>query len=538
MELKFIGAARTVTGSCYLLELEKTRIMVDCGMFQGIRELRVLNYSDFPFDPRGIDFLLLTHAHIDHSGLIPRLCKKGFKGRIISTEATRDLCGIMLPDSGHIQELEAEWHGRKGERVGEPHTEPLYTADDAEKSLGLFNPVPLDKMIDLNSEVSVRFREAGHILGSSIIELWAHSGEARRKIVFSGDLGCVNQPVIRDPAFVADADTLLVESTYGNRVHEDRLIRIAKLRDTVNRTMERGGNLIIPAFAVARTQDVLYELSRLMAEGDVPPLKVYIDSPLAVAATEIFERHKESYDVETRELIEAGRDPFDFPGLTFIQSTEESRALNEIKSGAVIISASGMCDFGRIKHHLKHNLWRPESTILFVGFQARGTLGRRLQEGEKLVRIFNEEVAVKAEIVSIDGFSSHADKEALLYWVKNFRSLPERIFVVHGEEEASNEFASTLRETLGAWTYVPERGDVIDLETGKIVSEARAVDIAGQEAELLESEKELQDILGVLAVRMKEWRAGRDVKALSETNRRLRELIRNARDLIHEAGSR
>ncbi|HHV61085.1 MAG TPA: MBL fold metallo-hydrolase [Firmicutes bacterium] len=538
MELKFVGAAKTVTGSCYLLELAKTRIMVDCGMFQGIRELRALNYSDFPFDPREIDFLLLTHAHIDHSGLVPRLCKEGFKGQIVSTAATRDLCGIMLPDSGHIQELEAEWRGRKGERVGEPHIGPLYTADDAEKSLKFFNPVPLDKVIELNDEASVRFREAGHILGSSIIELWVRSGGSRRKIVFSGDLGCVNQPVIRDPAFVADADVLLVESTYGNRVHEDRLTRIAKLRDTVNRTMERGGNLVIPAFAVARTQDVLYELSRLMEKGEVPPLRVYIDSPLAVAATEIFERHKESYDVEMRELIDAGRDPFDFPGLTFIRSTEESRALNEIKSGAIIISASGMCDFGRIKHHLKHNLWRPESTILFVGFQARGTLGRRLQEGEKLVKIFNEEVAVKAEIVSIDGFSSHADKEALLYWVKNFRSLPEKIFVVHGEEEASNEFASTLRETLGAWTYVPDRGDVIDIETGKIISEARATDTAQQQAELLASEKELQDILGALARRMREWKTGRDVKSLSETNRKLRELIRSARDLIYEVGSR
>ncbi|MBC7082590.1 MAG: MBL fold metallo-hydrolase [Firmicutes bacterium] len=488
MKLEFVGATRTVTGSCHYVETEVTRFIVDCGMFQGEDELERLNRLPFPFDPSNLDFVLLTHAHIDHSGLIPRLVREGFKGKVYATAATIDLCKIMLLDSAHIQELEAGWQQRKARRAGQVPFEPLYTVDDAERSLSRFEAVPFGQMVSLAPDVTVRFRHAGHILGSAIIEVYLRRPEPASasistsiststststsaadglKIVFSGDLGNVNQPIIKDPEFVSDADFLVVESTYGNRVHEDRMDSMEKLRRVIRDTWSRHGNVIIPAFAVARTQDVLYDIATLAYRQEIPPVRVFIDSPMAVSATEVFDKYRDEFDVETTALIEAGGDPFDFPGLQYVQTVDESRALNEITSGAVIISASGMCNFGRIKHHLKHNLWRPECTVLFVGFQARGTLGRLLRDGATKVKIFNEEVAVKASIESIDGYSAHADRDALLYWVKSLRSKPRRIFVVHGEEESSQEFAATLRDALGVWVGVPQRGDSVDLVSGE-----------------------------------------------------------------------
>ncbi|MGE5592656.1 MAG: MBL fold metallo-hydrolase RNA specificity domain-containing protein [Betaproteobacteria bacterium] len=487
MQLKFVGATRTVTGSCHYIETGITRFIVDCGMFQGEDEIERLNRLAFPFDPAALDFVLLTHAHIDHSGLIPRLVREGFKGKVYASAATIDLCKIMLLDSAHIQELEAGWQQRKARRAGDVPFEPLYTVDDAERSLSRFEPVPFGQMVTLTPDVTVRFRHAGHILGSAIIEVYLHqpklgvdptsvSGSTatpavraeEAKIVFSGDLGNVNQPIIKDPEFVSDADFLVMECTYGNRVHEDRMGSMEKLCKVIQDTWSKRGNVIIPAFAVARTQDVVYDIARLAYRREIPPVKVFIDSPMAVSTTEVFDKYRDrdEFDVETRALIDAGGDPFDFPGLQYVQTVEESRALNEISSGAVIISASGMCDFGRIKHHLKHNLWRPECTVLFVGFQARGTLGRRLQEGATKVKIFNEEVAVRASIESIDGYSAHADRDALLYWVKSFRTKPRKVFVVHGEEESAEEFAATLRTGLNMWVGVPKRGDTVDLVSG------------------------------------------------------------------------
>ncbi|NPV78762.1 MAG: MBL fold metallo-hydrolase [Firmicutes bacterium] len=526
MKLSFLGAARTVTGSCYLLELEKTRILIDCGMFQGPKDLRALNYGEFGFDPKTIDFLILTHAHLDHSGLIPRLVGAGFSGKILSSEATRDLSEIMLLDSAHIQELEAEWQSRKNRRADEEAFEALYTVKEAQQSLELFSPQPMREVITLNDEVSFRLRDAGHILGSAIVELWLGPDATGPKIVFSGDLGNVNQPIIRDPEFISDADFLVIESTYGNRIHQDRQTRISMLKRIVQSTFAMGGNVIIPAFAVARTQDVVYDLAQLARKGELPDVKIFIDSPMAVETTRIFSQHKDSYDVEMKHLLASGYDPFSLPELSYVETTEESRALNEIKSGAIIISASGMCDFGRIKHHLKHNLWRPENTILFVGFQARGTLGRRLVDGEKKVRIFNEEIAVKARIEAIDGYSAHADKDMLLYWVKSFASLPRKVFITHGEDEAAEELRRTLEETLGLLAYVPSLGDAYDIERDEIVFAPGKGDSNREAEEVDQALAELRLSLLALSHRSSEWRQSQNVKTMSEVARRLREISR------------
>ena len=381
--LIFRGGAGTVTGSCYLLETDHLRILVDCGMFQGKRELRVLNYRTPLVPLNTIDYILLTHAHIDHSGLIPRFYNKGFRGQILATRATADLCKVMLPDSGHIQELEAEWQNRKAKRRGEKPCPPLYTAVDAINCLQCFQPVNYGEEILLDEQVRVRFLDAGHILGSAIIEIWIKEENKEFKIVFSGDLGNTGAAIIRDPVQVTDADYLVIESTYGNRIHEPMADETAKLEEIILQTLSNNGNVIIPAFAVGRTQQILYELNSMVESGTLPQIPVFIDSPLAVSATEIFRDARECYDEETLELLRQNDDPFYFPGLTLVRSADESRALNNYKGGAIIISASGMCDAGRIKHHLKHNLWRPESSVVFIGFQAEGTLGRRLLDGAK-----------------------------------------------------------------------------------------------------------------------------------------------------------
>ncbi len=491
MELEFIGAARTVTGSCHLVDTGSTRFIVDCGMFQGPPEIEELNRAPFPFDPSSLDFVLLTHAHIDHSGLVPRLFKEGFTGKVYASPATVDLCRIMLLDSAHVQELEAGWQQRKARRAGEVPFEPLYTVDEAAKCLSSFEGMPFGQSLKLAPDVSVRLRRAGHILGSAIIEVQLGASRDGRRIVFSGDLGSANQPVVKDPEFIADADYLVIESTYGNRVHEDRMTCTELLKRVIVRTIERRGNVIIPAFAVARTQDVVFDIAELLHRGEIPPVEVFVDSPMAVSATEVFDRYRDEYDVEATALIEAGRDPFDFPGLHYVRTVEESRALNDSR-GVIIISSSGMCEAGRIKHHLKHNLWRPECAVLFVGFQARGTLGRRLKDGAARVRVLNEEVAVKASIESIDGYSAHADRDALLYWVKSLRNKPLRTFVVHGEPDSAGEFAATLATTIDIWAGMPRRGDAVDLATGETTVEPGALEIQPEEASLPVARAELE----------------------------------------------
>jgi len=462
MQLQFLGAAGTVTGSCYLLDAANARIMIDCGMFQGPKEVRERNYGSFLVPPRTVDYVLLTHAHIDHSGMIPKLVKHGFKGRIIATAPTVELCEVLLPDSGHIQEMEVEQKNVKSRRAGRSLIEPIYTVNDAYKSLSYFEKAAYDELIELTPGIRVRFVDAGHILGSAMIELWVREGDSEIKLVFSGDIGNKEQPIFNDPSSIAVADYVIMESTYGKRLHEQCEDEINLLHQMIWETYKKGGNLIIPAFAVERTQDLLYHLHLLMKENKMPPMPVYIDSPLATAATEIFRKYLVCHDKETCDPIKEGGDPLDLPGLKFTQSAEESKALNNVK-GAIIISASGMCDAGRIRHHLKHNLWRPENTILFVGYQAEGTLGRLILEGKKIVRIFGEDIAVKADIRTINCYSAHADQTGLLEWAKKFTSPPREIFVVHGEPESSNTLARLLKTELGLNVSVPMWQQVVEL---------------------------------------------------------------------------
>ncbi len=466
MNITFLGAAKTVTGSCYLIEAGDKKFLVDCGMFQGRANEVLLNAEPFPFNPEELDFMLLTHAHIDHSGRIPKLFMDGFKGTIYATKPTVQLCGIMLPDSGHIQEMENEWLNRKRQRAGKPPVEPLYTVKEATGCLGLFKGVAYGEAIGVTDDIRVRFNDAGHVLGSAIIEIWIRENGRDTKIVFSGDLGNKGVPLLRDPAVIADADYLVVESTYGNRLHtlkKDR-DRLERLINIITDTIARKGNVIIPSFAVGRTQEIIYDLNKYMdvfgdAVNRILNIPVYVDSPLATSATEIFRQNLDCFDEEAKQYIANGDNPLDFPALKFTQSPEESKKLNENTESTIIISASGMCEAGRIKHHLKHNLWRKESTILFVGYQAEGTLGRRLLDGASRVKLFGEEISVNARIEAIDGFSGHADKEGLLSWIGSIGKKPKQVFIVHGELEVMNEFAQTITEEFGLKCIIPARGD-------------------------------------------------------------------------------
>jgi metallo-beta-lactamase family protein len=463
LKITFWGGARTVTGSCYLLEIGETRILVDCGMFQGNKKLTVRNERNFPFQPHDIDYILLTHAHIDHSGLIPKLCKNGFKGVIYTTEATLDLCAIMLPDSGHIQEMEAEWKTRKANRRGgKSPIQPIYTMEDAVRALRFFRTVRYDEELQVTSQIRCRFRDAGHILGSSIIEIWVQEDNDELKLVFSGDLGKNNQPIINDPTPIDTADYVFVESTYGQRNHENE-DKIDRLKGIIHNTVNRGGRLVIPAFAVGRTQMLMYYLNNMLNNHEIPQIPIFLDSPMAIEATKVFARHPELYDQEARGIYDSGDMLFQFPGLQLSKSTEESMAINRLETPAIIISASGMADAGRILHHLKHNLWRPESTVLFVGYQAEGSLGRRLVDGATRVRIFGEEIIVRAKIESIDGFSAHADQQGLMDWMRQIKQ-PKLAFLIHGEDEAMQVFAEKLENDLALKNYTPHYGDAVTLD--------------------------------------------------------------------------
>ncbi|MHB1085505.1 MAG: MBL fold metallo-hydrolase RNA specificity domain-containing protein [Thiobacillus sp.] len=475
MKLTFLGAAREVTGSSYLVEHEGVRFLVDCGMFQGGRETRTKNHQAFAFDPASIDFVLLTHAHIDHSGLLPRLVALGFKGTIHTTRATCDLLAVMLPDSAHIQEKEAEYANlrrfrkgleRKDKRGSVPReSAPLYTVAQAQASLKQLNPVDYDLEIAPHPQVRCTFRDAGHILGSAIVEVWVGEGRQRRKIVFSGDLGQTARPLLRDPTPILDADYLLVESTYGNREHRSMEATQDELVEAICNTIEKkGGNVIIPAFAVGRTQDILYLLADLTRQARIPKLSVFVDSPMATAATEITYKHMELLDAETHALMGKHGGAAHFRKLNFVESVEESKALDRITGGAVIISASGMMEAGRIKFHLRANLGRRDSTILVTGFQAAGTFGRRLVDGAKRVRLLGEDIPVRADIYTLGGLSAHADRTALLAWLGHFRSKPRQVFVVHGEETVATGFAEDLHKQFGWDAMAPMPGYSVILD--------------------------------------------------------------------------
>ncbi|GAX63035.1 exonuclease [Candidatus Scalindua japonica] len=455
MKITFVGATRIVTGSCFHIQTKKTHLLIDCGLFQGTREHEQKNAEPFPFKPSEVDYLLLTHAHLDHTGLIPKLVKEGFQGKILTTKATVELCNVMLLDSAHIHEREAEWENKKRMRAGKHLLQPLYTTDDATYSLQFFQGVDYNEIVDLENSVKVRFQDAGHILGSASLELWIKEENEEKKLVFSGDIGQKDLPIVKDPTPIEEADYVFTESTYGNRKHKSIDETEEEFRIAVSEALKRGGNVIIPAFAVGRTQNILYILKQLTKEGKLNNLKVFVDSPMAIQATNITLNHPECFDEETLELVREGKLSGRGLFLVFTETADESRQINKTKSGAIIISASGMCNAGRIRHHLKHNLWRPECSVIFVGYQAQGTLGRRIIEGAEEVKIFGEEISVKAKIYTIGGFSAHADQEGLIDWLSNFKKKPERIFVMHGEEETAVGFAETIKKQLHVDAYAP-----------------------------------------------------------------------------------
>lgn len=478
MKITFIGATHEVTGSCYYLEAAGKKFLVDCGMEQGPD---YYENQDIPVKGSDLDFVLLTHAHMDHSGNLPAIYAKGFQGPIYATQATCHLCDIMLRDSAHIQMFEAEWRNRKGRRQGKPEFVPAYTMEDAMGVIQNFVPCPYEKTIKPAEGISVRFVDAGHLLGSASIEITIQEDGKEKKIVFSGDIGNLNQPLIKDPVYLHDADYVIMESTYGDRSHGERPDYVAMLTEVIQHTFDRGGSVVIPSFAVGRTQEMLYFIRQIKEEGRVhghDNFKVYVDSPLANEATTIFNEHiYDCFDEEAMALVKKGINPLMFPGLKTSITSDDSKAINFDEDCKVIISASGMCDAGRIKHHLKHNLWNPNNTILFVGYQAIGTLGRALIEGATEVKLFGETVAVGAKIRQMPGISGHADVNGLMTWIKAFKEKPEKVFVTHGDDEVTEIFARRLQEELGLDSMAPFSGTVYDLANNTCIYEAQGIKI-------------------------------------------------------------
>lgn len=450
MQIEFHGANKNVTGSCHLVKCNSKQILVDCGMYQGGRDLEEENSEDFGFDPAGIDYLILTHAHLDHCGRIPLLVKRGFRGTIVSTPATRELARLVMLDSARLQEEEAEYKVKRAKRHGNrtEQIEPLYDTLDALNSLDYFSDISgFQKRHRLAEGICITFYDAGHILGSAAVAMDLEEEGRKRRVLFSGDLGYSNRVILRDPAQPPQADIVVMETTYGDRLHKQLQPSIEELYEAINSTLRRGGNILIPSFALERAQEVLYHLREGVEKGAIPEnIRVFLDSPMAISATQIFRRHPECYDEETMQIFRSGLDPFALPGLHFTRETAESMAINRIEGGAVIIAGSGMCTGGRIRHHLKHNLWRREASIVFVGYAAKGTLGRRIIDGEQMVRIFGEEIKVRANVYTIGGFSAHADQKELLAWHRQTGS-PETTFLVHGEERSMEVFNGLLRNT-------------------------------------------------------------------------------------------
>jgi metallo-beta-lactamase family protein len=479
MNIRFLGAVEGVTGSCHLIEFRDKLIMLDCGMYQG--KDKDFNYKGHEVSPENIDYLLLSHSHIDHSGRIPLLVKNGFKGTIYCSKPTYDLCEIMLLDSAHIQEAEAEWRNRKARRSGKPTVPPLYTQTNVYDSFKYFKPVLYEQIVKIDEFLTVRFNDAGHVLGSSIIEMWFEEDDGITKVVYSGDLGMRDKPLLKDPVIIGSADYVILESTYGNRIHANTEQPEEQLLNIILKTVRRGGTVIIPSFAVGRTQEIIYHLNKYYdnslgsASDKINELKripVYIDSPLAKKATEVFWRNAHAFDKEARNYLMMGDNPLQFENLHFTENVEESKMLNHSDEPKIIISSSGMCDAGRIKHHLKHNLWKKECSVVFVGYQAEGTLGRRILDGAKDVKIFGEEIHVNAEIHNVEGFSGHADRNGLINWLKGFKEKPRKIFLVHGEAQSKAEFANEIKNILDIDCVIPaynviykvkKRAEVVEL---------------------------------------------------------------------------
>ena len=479
MKLTFIGADHEVTGSCHYLEVGNTRLLVDCGMEQGTD---IYINADLPVPFSDIQYVLLTHAHIDHAGLLPLIYARGFRGKVVATDPTCDLCNIMLKDSAHIQEMEAEWKNRKARRAGRPEVSPLYEMNDALGLLQHLWPCEYGEIVDLTREVTVRFTDIGHLLGSASIEVWMKEADVEKKIVFSGDIGNKNKPLIKDPQYTKEADYVVMESTYGDRLHEKGGDHISELARIVQLTLDRGGNVVLPAFAVGRTQELLYFFRHIKMEKLIKghdDFEVYVDSPLAVEATQVFKENLMCcYDEETKALVERGINPISFPGLKLSITTDESKNINFDAKPKVIISASGMCDAGRIRHHLKHNLWRPECTVIFAGYQAVGTLGRGLIDGARTVKLFGESIDVEAQIETLHDISGHADQKGLLEWLMAFEKKPAQVFVVHGQNGVCDRFAELAASQTGIPAMAPYSGAVYDLKEGCWLKETVGIPIS------------------------------------------------------------
>lgn len=501
MKIKFCGASSGVTGSCHLLSTENHKILLDCGQFQGGKAQEALNSEPFPFEPSEIECVILSHAHIDHCGRIPLLVKRGFTGKIYCTDATADLLDVMLKDSGFIHEKDAQWKSKRAARAGKPPVEPLYTYNDAVEALKYVEPVLYDQQIRINEHMKIVFNDAGHILGSAITELWVEEDGKESKIVFSGDLGMTDRPILRDPTVIKKADYVIMETTYGNRNHPANAVSIKSLLDIVLKTVRRGGSVVIPSFAVGRTQELIFEFNKFYEEHseyrrEMDQLMVYVDSPMATTATEVFRKNAQVFDEETRDYILRGDNPLDFKNLKFTRSTAESQALNMDRNPKVIISASGMCEAGRIRHHLKHNLWDPKSSVIFVGYQAEGTLGKLLVEGAKDIVLFGEEIHVNAEIYNLEGFSGHADQNGLFAWAAGFQKKPKQVFLVHGEEDSKKDFGKLLHDKLG-YDPVVVLGNSefeLDMNTAQLLNYEEAAAAGAEDEEIQSVRRQISEI--------------------------------------------
>ncbi|MBI4856798.1 MAG: MBL fold metallo-hydrolase [Acetobacterium woodii] len=533
MKIKFLGAAMSVTGSCHLITTDRYKFLLDCGLFQGSEALEELNYQEFDFDPAEIDFMILSHAHIDHCGRIPLLVKHGFKGQIYCTGATAEISDIMLQDSGNIHEMDVSWKNKRTKRSGQPQAQPLYTQADAAACLKYFFPVAYGNLFEINPDITLRLNEAGHILGAAIIELWIKEDDKQSKLVYSGDIGMANQRMLNDPTIISEADYLIMETTYGDRIHETHLESGKHFIDIVLKTISRGGTVVVPSFALGRTQDLIHELELFYEkhenfQNQLDKVKVYIDSPLATDATEIFRRNAHYFNDKVKERIKRGDELFYFRNLNFTKSIDQSKALNENTAPKVIIASSGMADAGRVQHHLKHYLWKSKSSIVFVGYQAEGTTGRAIISGEKYVRILRERIAVNAEIYFLEGFSAHADRNYLLEWLSGFKEQPKKIFLVHGEDEPKKAFANTVKNILGYDCIVVE--DVseynLDDEEQIILDDLKSqVEVKKQLLEIKDNLEDMHDELDILLTQ-----PGRTIKEIFPQER-VEEISSLTRDL-------
>lgn len=538
MKITFLGANHEVTGSRTLIEWQKGRyLLVDCGMEQGQNEYE---NAEMPVSAKQIEYVFITHAHIDHTGMLPKLWRDGFRGKVYTTRATSNLCAIMLADSAHIQMSDAEYQTKKNKRKNLPPVEPAYDINDVNELLHNFRPCGYQEAVRIDDGLVASFTDIGHLMGSAAITLWLTDGDVTKKIVFSGDVGNINQPLLNDPKFVRDADYVIVESTYGDRLHADRIDPTPMMVDVIQRTLDRGGNVIIPSFAVGRTQEMLYIIREIKMRGMVhghDGFPVYVDSPLANEATAVFlQCDTECLDPDAQAVMQEGVNPISFPELETVVTADESKKLNASKIPGVIISASGMCDAGRVRHHLKHNLWRPESTVLFVGYQANGTLGRQLQDGKKEVKVLGEEIVVRAEIATLQGVSGHADKNGLLRWMDGFNPAPPQIFVNHGDHDQAIAFVETLKDRYGVQVDCPYSGSEFDLITGQWIHVAEPVPFVKKKAAQSDGAKNQQSAYSALMQAINALEAAAKT-AHGFSNAELKRLTQDVQKLVNEIRS-